>query len=44
MTKIFIAIDAAVAVVALGIMALVLVRYFKKRKKVTIEVVPKTTE
>lgn len=44
MTKMFIAIDAAVAVVALGIMALVLVRYFKKRKKVTIEVVPKTTE
>ena len=42
MTKMFIAIDAAVAVVALGIMALVLVRYFKK--KVTIEVVPKTTE
>lgn len=44
MTKLFIAIDAAVAVVALGIMAFVLVRYFKKRKKVTIEVVPKTTE
>lgn len=44
MTKMFIAIDAAVAVVSLGIMALVLVRYFKKRKKVTIEVVPKTTE
>lgn len=44
MTKMFIAIDAAVAVVSLGIMALVLVRYFKKRKKSTIEVVPKTTE
>lgn len=44
MTKMFIAIDAAVAVVSLGIMALVLVRYFKKRKKSTIEVVPKITE
>lgn len=44
MTKMFITIDAAVAVVSLGIMALVLVRYFKKRKKSTIEVVPKTTE
>lgn len=42
MTKLFIGIDAAVAVVSLGIMALVLVRYFKKRKRVTIEVVPKT--
>lgn len=44
MTKLFIGIDAAVAVVSLGIMALVLVRYFKKRKKVIIEVVPKTEE
>ena len=44
MTKLFIGIDAAVAVVSLGIMALVLVRYFKKRKKVTIEIVPKTEE
>ena len=42
MTKLFIGIDAAVAVVSLGIMAFVLVRYFKKRKKATIEVVPKT--
>lgn len=44
MTKLFIGIDAAVAIVSLGIMALVLVRYFKKRKKVIIEVVPKTEE
>lgn len=41
MTKLFIGIDAAVGIVSLGIMALVLVRYLKKRKKVTIEVVPK---
>lgn len=44
MTKLFIGIDMAVAVVSLGIMAFVLARYFKKRKKVTIEVVPKTKE
>ncbi|GEM_PF-2862390 len=44
MTKLFIGIDAVVAVASLGIMALVLVRYFRKRKKVTIEVVPKTEE
>lgn len=44
MTKLFIGIDAAAAVVSLGTMALVLVRYFKKRKKVTIEVVTKTEE
>lgn len=44
MTKLFIGIDAAVAVVSLGIMAFVLVRYFKKRKKVIIEVVPKAEE
>lgn len=44
MTKLFIGIDAAVAVVSIGIMALVLVRYFKKRKKATIEVVPKAEE
>lgn len=44
MTKLFIGIDAAVAIASLGIMALVLVRYFKKRKKVIIEVVPKTEE
>lgn len=44
MTKLFIGIDAAVAVVSLGIMAFVLARYFKKRKKVTIEVVSKTEE
>lgn len=42
MTKLFIGIDAAIAVVSFGIMALVLVRYFKKRKKDTIEVVLKT--
>lgn len=44
MTKLFIMIDSAVAVASLGIMAIVLVRYFKKRKKVTIEVIPKTEE
>lgn len=44
MTKLFIGIDAAVAVVSLGIMALVLVRYSKKRKKVTIDVIPTKTE
>lgn len=42
MTKLFIYIDTAVTVVSLGIMAVVLVRYFKKKKKATIEVVPKT--
>lgn len=41
MTKLFITIDSAVAAASLGIMALVLARYFKKRKKVTVEVVPK---
>ena len=40
MTKLFIGIDSAVAVVSFGIMALVLTRYFKKKKRVTIEVVP----
>ena len=33
MTKMFIGIDAGAAVVSLGIMALVLARYFKKKKK-----------
>lgn len=33
MTKLFIGIDSAVAVAALGSMAIVLTRYFKKRKK-----------
>lgn len=41
MTKLFITIDSAVAAASLGIMALVLARYLKKRKKVTVEVVPK---
>lgn len=44
MTKMFIIIDALAAAAGLGSMAIVLVRYFKKRKKVTIEVVPKTKE
>ncbi len=42
MTKLFICIDTAVTVVSLSIMAVVLVCYFKKKKKATIEVVPKT--
>ena len=37
-------IDAVVAVVSLGIMAIVLGRYFKKREKVTIAIVQKTEE
>ena len=44
MTKLFIGIDAAVSIVSLGIMAFVLMRYFKKRKKDTIEVVSKAEE
>lgn len=42
MTKMFIAIDAAVAVIAFGSMAIVLTRYFKKRKQSTVEIVQKT--
>lgn len=44
MTKLFIGIDSAVAVISLGIMAIVLRRYFKKKKKATINVVPKAEE
>lgn len=44
MTKLFIGVDTAVALVSIGIMAVVLVRYFKKRRKAVIEVVPKTEE
>lgn len=39
MTKLFIAIDAAIGIVSLAILAFVFIRYFKKRKTVTIEVV-----
>ena len=44
MTKMFILIDSTIAIVSLGIMAIVLVRYLKKRKKITIEIVSKTAE
>lgn len=44
MTKMFIGIDAAVGVIALGAMAIVLARYLKKRKKATIQVVSETEE
>ena len=44
MTKMFIGIDVAVGVITIGAMAIVLVRYLKKRKKTTIEVVSETEE
>lgn len=44
MTKVFIAIDAAIGIVALAILAFVYTRYFRKRKTVTIEVVEKGEE
>lgn len=41
MTKVFLAIDAAIEIAALAILAFVYTRYFRKRKSVTIEVVEK---
>lgn len=44
MTKLFIAIDVSVAVLSVGIMGFVVVRYIKKKRKTVIEVVSKTEE
>ncbi len=47
MTKLFIVIDGTVTILSLGILILVYVRYFKKRRSIGesgIEVVPKTEE
>lgn len=44
MTKVFIAIDAAIGIISLAILAFVYTRYLRKRNTVTIEVVEKTDE
>lgn len=44
MTKVFIGVDAAIAIVSLAILAFVYTRYFRKRKTVKIEVVEQTEE
>lgn len=44
MTKMFIGIDTSITIVSLGIMIIVLVRYYKKRNQNMIKVVPNTEE
>lgn len=44
MTKMFIGIDTSITIVSLGIMIIVLVRYYKKRNQNIIKVVPNTEE
>lgn len=40
MTKVFIAIDAAIGLISLGILAVVFIRYFRKKKQAIIEIAP----
>ena len=44
MTKMFIAIDVAVAIVALGIMTIVFIHWFRKKDRITIEIEPREEE
>lgn len=44
MTKMFIAIDVAVAIATIGIMTIVFIRWFRKRDRITIKILPREEE